>query len=54
VPVRKLAGAIQQKIPFIPESCVEMPDCTQSALKREQENPEPLENTGVPGFDFVV
>lgn len=38
---------------FIPALGLLDSKCTQFVLKRTKKNPEPLENTGVPGFDLL-
>ena len=38
---------------FIPVLSLLDSKCTQFVLKRTKKNPEPLENTGVPGFDLL-
>ena len=39
---------------FIPVLSLLDSKCTQFVLKRTKKNPEPLENTGVPGFDLSL
>ena len=39
---------------FIPVLSLLDSKCTQFVLKRTKKNPEPLENTGVPGFDLLL